>query len=169
MSKKWYVLYVNAGQEYAVAKQLQQKGFNTVVPTQSKLIRTKGQWKDQESILFDGYVFIQMNYTAKQYYAIKRIQNVIKLLGGGKNPIPLSDAEAELILALSDILAVPSVLFFTGSGAYKPISGFLSDYRNNIIKVQRHYKKATVQITIAGEPVKLTVSFVEQTSEGLTD
>lgn len=51
MNIKWYVLYVNTGQEHAVAEQLRHRGFDAVVPIESKLIRSKGEWTTQQHIL----------------------------------------------------------------------------------------------------------------------
>lgn len=41
MNIKWYVLYVNTGQEHAVAEQLRYRGYDAIVPVENKLIRSK--------------------------------------------------------------------------------------------------------------------------------
>lgn len=168
MNIKWYVLYVNTGQEHAVAEQLRHRGYDAVVPVESKLIRSKGEWTTQQHILFDGYVFVRMDYEWSKYYVFKGIPNIIRLLGGGTNPIPLTDKESEFILTLSELLKTPSVLKFTDDG-YETVSGFLAENKDKIVKVQKRYKKATVKITLAGEPTELTVSFIEQMPEQTAD
>ena len=47
MNIKWYVLYVNTGQEHAVAEQLRHRGYDAIVPIENKLIRSKGKWITQ--------------------------------------------------------------------------------------------------------------------------
>lgn len=161
---KWYVLHVRTGCELDIAEQLKKRGFSAVVPLENRIIRKGGKWIEQTYIVFDGYVFVYMCYAWSKYYVMSKISGIIKLLGGGKSPTPLSDSETEFILQLTDLLAEPSVLKFTDDN-YEVVSGFLSDYKDKIIKVQRRYKKAIVKITVAGEEKEITVSFVEQTPE----
>ena len=71
-------------------------------------------------------------------------------------------------MTLSELLKTPSVLKFTDDG-YETVSGFLAENKDKIVKVQKRYKKATVKITLAGEPTELTVSFTEQMPEQTAD
>ena len=116
-------------------------------------------------IVFAGYVFIYMDYSWSKYYAMSGIYGIIKILGGGQNPTPLSKSETEFILKLSELLAEPSVLKFKDDNSYEVISGFLADYADNITKVERRYKKAMVKVTVAGEEKEIKVSFVEDTEQ----
>lgn len=162
---KWYVLHVRTGSELDIAEQLRKRGFSAVVPTENRVIRKGGKWTQQMYIVFAGYVFIYMDYNWSKYYAMSGIYGIIKILGGGQNPTPLSKDETEFILKLSELLAQPSVLKFKDDNSYKVISGFLADYTDNITKVERRYKKATVKVTVAGEEKEIKVSFVEDTEQ----
>ena len=57
------------------------------------------------------------------------------------------------------------MLKFSDNNSYEVISGFLADYTDNITKVERRYKKATVKVTIAGEEKEIKVSFIENTEQ----
>ena len=57
------------------------------------------------------------------------------------------------------------MLKFKDDNSYEVISGFLADYTNNITKVERRYKKATVKVTVVGEEKEIKVSFVEDTEQ----
>lgn len=162
---KWYVLHVRTGSEFEIAEQLRRRGFSAVVPTENRVIRKGGKWIQQIYIVFNGYVFVYMNYSWSKYYAMSGIYGIIKILGGGQNPTPLSKNEAEFILKLSKLLAEPSVLKFRDDNSYEVISGFLADYTEKIAKVERRYKKATVKITVAGEEKEIKVSFIEDTEQ----
>ena len=142
--------------------------YDAIVPIENKLIRSKGKWITQPHILFDGYVFVRMEYEWSKYYVFKGIPHIIRLLGGGTSPIPLTDKESEFILTLSELLKTPSVLKFTDNN-YETVSGFLAENKDKIVKVQKRYKKAKVKITLAGEPTELTVSFTEQMPEQTAD
>lgn len=162
---KWYVLHVRTGQELEIAERLKSRGFSAVVPTENRVIRKGGKWIQQVYIVFTGYVFVYMNYSWSKYYAMSGIYGIIKILGGGQNPTPLKKTESEFILKLSEMLAEPSVLKFSDDNSYEIVSGFLSDYADNIIKVERRYKKATVKVFVAGEEKEIKVSFVEDTGQ----
>lgn len=162
---KWYVLHVRTGSEFDIAEQLRKRGFSAVVPTENRVIRKGGKWTQQMYIVFAGYVFVYMDYNWSKYYAMSGIYGIIKILGGGQNPTPLSKNETEFILKLSEMLAEPSVLKFKDDNSYEVISGFLADYTDNIMKVERRYKKATVKVTVAGEEKEIKVSFVEDTEQ----
>ena len=162
---KWYVIHVRTGSELDIAEQLRKRGFSAVVPTENRVIRKGGKWTQKMYIVFAGYVFIYMDYSWSKYYAMSGIYGIIKILGGGQNPTPLSKSETEFILKLSELLAEPSVLKFKDDNSYEVISGFLADYTDNITKVERRYKKATVKVTVAGEEKEIKVSFVEDTEQ----
>lgn len=162
---KWYVLHVRTGSELDIAEQLRKRGFSAVVPTENRVIRKGGKWTQKIYIVFAGYVFIYMDYSWSKYYAMSGIYGIIKILGGGQNPTPLSKSETEFILKLSELLAQPSMLKFKDDNSYEVISGFLADYTDNITKVERRYKKAMVKVTVAGEEKEIKVSFVEDTEQ----
>lgn len=162
---KWYVLHVRTGSELDIAEQLHKRGFSAVVPTENRVIRKGGKWTQQMYIVFAGYVFIYMDYNWSKYYAMSGIYGIIKILGGGQNPTPLSKSETEFIFKLSELLAEPSVLKFKDDNSYEVISGFLADYTDKITKVERRYKKATVKVTVAGEEKEIKVSFIEDTEQ----
>ena len=147
---EWYVLHVRTDSELDIAKALESRGFSTAVPIENRIIRKSGKWIKKAYIVFAGYVFVFMRYSWAKYYAMNNISGIIKILGGGQNPIPLSESESEFVLKLSDLLSEPSVLKFNDD-SYKVVSGFLTDYADKIVKIERRYKKATVKVTVAGE------------------
>lgn len=168
---EWYVLHVKTGVEHDVAAQLERRGFTAIVPIENRIIRRGGQWIEEQYIVFTGYVFVRMIYSWNKYYAMSGISGVIKLLGGGTEPTPLSKNEVEFVQNLTEILSEPSVIKFTDNDDYEVISGFLLKYSDNVVKVKRRYKKATVKIKVAGEEKEITVSFTEtsQTPEQTED
>ena len=130
---EWYVLHVRTDSELDIAKALESRGFSTAVPIENRIIRKSGKWIKKAYIVFAGYVFVFMRYSWAKYYAMNNISGIIKILGGGQNPIPLSESESEFVLKLSDLLSEPSVLKFNDD-SYKVVSGFLTDYADKIVK-----------------------------------
>ena len=167
MTPKWYVLQVNTGTETAVAAELQRRGYWAVVPIEERMIRRGGSWIQEPYVVFTGYVFIFVDYSWAKYYAMTGIKGVIKILGGGKEPISLSDTESEFILKLTELLMSPSEIAFDDDGTYTVISGFLKDMTESIVKIDKHAKRATVTVTIGGEEkvIKVSIKTIDQIPE----
>ncbi len=164
-SMKWYVLQVAAGKELEILKQLLRRGVSAVVPIEKRNIRKGGSWSLQDYIVFPGYVFIRIRYNWSKYYVMLGISGIIKILGGGKEPTALSDTEAARIVMMSDMLKEPSVLVFADDGNYTVISGALTELKPYITKIKRRYKRVELEVPLAGDKQKITLSFVEQTSD----
>ncbi|SCX21116.1 Transcription termination factor nusG, partial [Ruminococcaceae bacterium P7] len=67
---KWYVLQVRTGYEEKIAAELNSRGYAAVVPLENRLIRRGGKWQPQPYIVFSGYVFVYLDYSWAQYYAM---------------------------------------------------------------------------------------------------
>ena len=158
MTPKWYVLQVKTGSETDIASELQRRGYWSVVPVENRMIRRSGKWIQEPYIVFTGYVFVYLDYTWARYYAMSGIKGVVRILGGGMDPTPLSDDESKFILRLTELLIAPSVIRFT-EDHYDIISGFLSEIPDQIIKIDRHAKRAAVKVFLAGSEKVIKVSF----------
>lgn len=156
---QWYVLQVKTGSELTVANELQKRGYWAVVPVENRMIRRGGKWIQEPYIVFTGYVFVYLNYTWAGYYAMSGIKGFVRILGGGREPSSLSPEESKFILHLTELLIEPSVIRFTSEGEYEIVSGFLSEIREQIIKIDKHAKRASVKITLAGTEKVIKVSF----------
>ena len=156
--KKWYVLQVLTGAEKDVQKELHRRGVAAVVPIENRMIRTKGKWQTKEYIIFPGYVFINVQYTWSQYYIMSGIRQIIRILGGGEVPEPLAEDEAELIVRQAELFKDPSVVRLTESG-YEIVSGVLFMLQDNIKKIDRHARRATVCMNIVGTETEIKLSF----------
>lgn len=167
-NNKWYILQVQTGSELDVQKELLRRGVEAVVPLENRQIHRAKQWISKQYIVFSGYVFIHMMYSWSQYYILSGINGVIRLLGGGHQPEPLSLTESEWILNLSDMLKEPSVIKLT-ENSYEVISGVLLDLKDNIIKVERHHRRAVVKLHIAGQEQIIKFSYVLQTLDNNED
>lgn len=167
-NNKWYILQVQTGSELDVQKELLRRGVEAVVPLENRQIHRAGHWISKQYIVFAGYVFIRMMYSWSQYYILSNINGVIRLLGGGHQPEPLTQSETEWILSLNDLLKEPSVIKLTDNN-YEVISGVLFDLKDNIIKLERHYRRAYVKLHIAGQEQIIKFSYVLQTLDNNGD
>lgn len=159
MSKRWYVLQVGTGKEIEVKNRLEQQGYKVLVPLLEKQIRQKGIWHNHLDVIFTGYVFIKLDYKWSDYYFICKLPYVIRLLGGGKSPTPLTDEEIMTVRRI-DMLRSASLVKFENNKLI-PLKGLLLEFKDSLISYKRRQKRAVVELVIAKTKTKVTVSFIE--------
>ncbi len=162
----WYVIQVKTGGETAIADRVQGQGIYAAVPTENRPIRSGGTWTKREYVLFPGYVFLDMDYNARNYYRIKQMPGVIRFLGGGKCPSRLTYLEAEWIRLLSGNgkPLEPTLVREEEDGSLTVVRGVLESFVNRIIKWDKRSRKAVFEITICGEmkQVQLGIELLEK-------
>lgn len=162
----WYVLQVSTGQETAVRGELQKMNILALVPMENRLIRKGGGWTHKEYTLFPGYVFVNLEYTAENYYRVKEIPAVIRFLGAsGLAPSQLTYLEAEWVKTLAGINGQPlqpTKVRELPDGSLKIVEGVLSNFAPRTIQYDKRSRRAKAEITLCGEPrtVQLSVEVV---------
>lgn len=158
----WYVLQVSTGRETAVAKTLSEQRTAAYVPREDRLIRKGGGWGRKEYILFPGYVFLNLDYTAENYYMVKAIPGVIRFLGpDGLHPSTLTYLEAEWIklLAGDGEALEPTEARLRPEGGVRFTGGILQHFPSRITKIDKHSRRATVELSVCGEARSIPLSF----------
>src|ERR1700740_156313 len=83
----WYAVYVCANHEKRVARQLEQRKVEHLLP----LYETIRRWKDRrvrwQSPLFPGYVFVRL--ALRDRLQVLQIPSVVRLVGFNGYPTPL--------------------------------------------------------------------------------
>jgi transcription antitermination factor NusG len=95
-NRHWYALYTYSNQEKRAAQQLQMKGVEVFLP----LSRVTKRWRNRMTVhlerpLFAGYVFAKLALTER--VRVLEVPNVVRIVGSGKQPLPLPDAELETL------------------------------------------------------------------------
>lgn len=134
--------------------------ITALVPRENRALRKGGNWNYKEYTLFSSYVFLELDYTADNYYKIKDIPSVIKFLGSGLNPSTLSYLEAEWVKELSfgGLPIEATRVRIIEDGTVELVDGVLLAFKNRILKIDKHKHKATFEITICGETKEITLS-----------
>lgn len=158
---KWYVLQVTTDKEIEIKNRLEKQGYKVLVPLVEKIIRQKGKWKRQINVIFRGYIFVKLDYKWSDYYSLCKCPGVIRLLGGGKNPIPLTDEEIMTVRRI-DMLRSASLVEFDNEGKLIPINGILLEFKEHLISYKRRQRRAVIELTIAKNKTPVTVSFIEK-------
>ena len=93
---------------------------------------------------------------------VKAIPNVLRFLGpDGLRPSTLTYLEAEWIkmLAGGGKPLEPTTAQLTPEGEVKLTDGVLQNFISRIVKIDKHSRRATVELTVCGERKTIPLSF----------
>jgi transcription antitermination factor NusG len=154
-NSQWFAIRTAAGREKSAASQLQSRGYETLLP----VYRSRRQWcdrvKELELALFPGYLFSRFDFN--QRLPILITPGVHLIVGTGKIPSPVSDAEIEALrrVAASGTPAEPHPYLSAGqrvrirAGALAGLEGILVDVKNSarmILSVELLRRSVAVQV-----------------------
>src|SRR5215467_1480558 len=94
--RRWYALYIASNQEKRVEQHLRMKGVEVFLP----LYTITKRWKNRMTMkldlpLFAGYVFVRIALTER--VRVLEAPAVVSLVGNGRAPLPLPDAEIDML------------------------------------------------------------------------
>lgn len=111
----------------------------------------KGEWHLERKILFPGYVFMITDEVESLYLELKSIIGLTKLIGTGREVIPLKKEEVDFLTAFGKERQV--VEMSTGileNGCVHITDGPLKGREAMIRKIDRHKRKASLEIPMFG-------------------
>ncbi|HCK32351.1 MAG TPA: transcription termination/antitermination protein NusG [Rhodospirillaceae bacterium] len=175
MSKRWYVLNVYSGSEQRVkdailenaSKQKMENYFGDImIPTEEVMEVKKGKRVTTERKFFPGYILINMEMNDNAWHLVKSVPKVTGFLGGGKKPVPMTDAEASrLIKQVEEGVERPrSTVSFDIGEEVKVIDGPFASFNGSVEEVDEEKQKLKVTVSIFGRatPVELEYTQVEK-------
>ncbi|SMF76889.1 acyl carrier protein [Paenibacillus uliginis N3/975] len=166
---KWYVAFVQTGKEEAVKKRFCDLDINIkkcCVPKRKVPEKKNGIVYESIKILFPGYVFFCTEIDFRTYYQINSIPGVIKILNYSNKKDKLisseesshdlffksvPDEQMSIILEMlneNDIIDYLKILF--RNEKVKVISGPCKGLEGRIKKIDKHKKRAKIQLDILG-------------------
>lgn len=96
-SHAWYAVRVRSQHEDIVARHLRVRGLESFLPLYRQQHRWSDRFKELELPLFPGYVFCQ--FDPKNRLPVLTVPGVVHVVGAGKNPVPIDEAEIIAIQA----------------------------------------------------------------------
>jgi transcription antitermination factor NusG len=90
-ASRWYALAVRPRHDKAVARTLEQKGYEALAPVYRKRRAYGSRGKETDLPLFPGYVFCRVEILRRLPVLIT--PGVIQFVGAGRSPIPIDDSE----------------------------------------------------------------------------
>lgn len=166
----WYVLQVRTGTEESIRQQCRNKISEAVlercfIPYYEEKKRIRGEWTLQKKVLFPGYVFAITDELDEFYQSLKKIIGLTKLIGTGREIVPLTEEEQEFlqgfggedqIVEMSEGIIENSKIIVT--------KGPLIGKEGYIKKIDRHKRKAWLEMKMFGreQTVEVGLEIVEK-------
>ena len=155
MSLPWFALHVQPRHEKAVAGTLINKGFEAFLPLYQGRHRSSGRFKNVDLPLFPNYVFCRFDVLHR--LPVLTIPAVYSIVGIGKAPLPVEDAEIAFVqnLVRSGLRSKPWPFLKTGDsvrieeGPLKGVEGILISEKSNcrlVISITLLQRSVSVEI-----------------------
>lgn len=153
----WYVIQTSPGEELMVKKIIE-----NVVPKdcyeECRIIfyeverKYQGKWHQEKRKMFPGYLFMITDDISEVQIHLKRFPQMSKLLGVGDEVVPVTKAEENFLRRLSGEEGNVEMSVGIQVGDEIRISkGSLKGLESRIRKIDRHKRKALIDLDLFGE------------------
>ena len=159
----WYVVQVRTGAEERIRLQCEKNIEKSIleecfIPQYEEKKRFQGKWNIQKKILFPGYVFVVTENLRDLYEGLKKIEGMTKMIGTGQEVVPLTDVEVHFIQRFGgEEKVVPISEGIIENSQVKILSGPLEGMEACIRKIDRHKRKAWIEIEMFGRMQRVEV------------
>ena len=174
-NKKWYVIHTYSGFErkvkLSIEEQFDHSSFRenfeeVVIPTEDVVEVRKGKKKVSSRKFFPGYILINVEMNQDIWYMIKNTAKVTGFLGGGSEPVPLSEEEVKAIMDQikgESVRPKPKFSFEKGESV-RVIEGPFLNFNGTVEDVNHDKGKVRVMVSIFGRatPVELEFPQIER-------
>jgi len=166
-SPQWFALVVKPRFDKAVARALEVKGYETLLPVYKKYHRYGKRSKHCELPLFPGYVCCRFDVQTR--LPILTTPGVIRVLGVRNMPIPLSDREINSLQAtIKAQLPVQPFPFLNTGQRVRITSGVLAGVEGIVIGPKPRLR-LVLSITLLRQSVLLEIDRDQVSAEGAFD
>ena len=159
----WYVLQVRTGTEESIRLQCRSNIPEAVlercfIPYYEEKKRIRGEWTIQKKVLFPGYVFVVTEDLNHLYDSLKTVIGLTKLIGTGKEIVPLTEEEKDFLLGFGGEEQVVKMSEGIIEGTKIIVTqGALMGKEGYIKKVDRHKRKARLELEMFGRMQEVVV------------
>ena len=172
MALKWYIIHVYSGFENKVKATLEEriassshaeKFGEVVVPTEEIVELVKGKRKTSARKFYPGYILVRMALDNETWHIVSDTAKVTGFLGGRREPTPLSEKEADLILNRMEagkLKPQPKYFFETGD-EIRVIDGPFNNFNGTVQEVNPEKGKIKVLVSIFGRSTPVELEFVQ--------
>ena len=169
MAIRWYVIHAYSGFENQVAdfikEQAEKKGLTdkvqeVLVPTEKVMTVQNGTKKESTRKFFPGYVLAKMEMTDETWYLVTKTPKVTGFLGG-KNPTPITEAEANRILnqVQEGVEHVKASVKYEIGEQVQVIDGPFASFVGSVEEVDAEKERLKVSVSIFGRATPVDLDY----------
>lgn len=157
----WYVIQVCSGrEEYArdlIEKYKCQEYIEACrIPLFVRLRKQGNIWYPETKVLFPGYLFVKTENAAELYEHLRVIPRMTRLLGTGKEIVPITAQEEKFLVKIGgDDLVVGMSKGIIEQKQIKIMSGPLRNMEGSIRRIDRHKRLAWVSVKMFGREMEI--------------
>ncbi|HWO07682.1 MAG TPA: transcription termination/antitermination protein NusG [Candidatus Paceibacterota bacterium] len=171
--REWYAVHTYSGYEDAVARNLrqrvesfgmQEKIFDVVVPTETKIKIKNGRKTEVREKIFPGYVLVDMIATDDAWSVVRNTPQVTGFVGTANQAVPLSQEEVDKILKRTAGGQVRHAIDLTEGDAVIIVDGPFKDLEGKVGEIDEERGKVKVLVPMFGRetPVELEADQVQR-------
>lgn len=143
---------------YSVSGKSRRRYWNGALFLTMKRKSGRGEWTVQKKVLFPGYVFVATEDMDQLYQSLKSVAGLTKLLGTGREVVPLTEEEKQFMLDFGgEEQVVPMSEGIIENSVTKILSGPLKGKEGLIRKIDRHKRKAWLEVEMFGRKQEIEV------------
>ena len=172
MELKWYIVHTYSGFEHKVQKNLEERVktlgqedyFGKIlVPTEQVIELKKGQKKTSSRKFYPGYIMVQMVLNKETWHTVRNTAKVTGFLGGGSEPSPIPEIEAERIIQqMEEGISKPKPKYtFEEGDEVRVIDGPFNNFQGIVDEVKQDKEKLRVFISIFGRSTPVELEFFQ--------
>ncbi len=175
---KWYAVQSYSGHENKVQRLIQRRIDEeqgepetrqiqeVMVPTREEVELRNGKRVTVTRKLYPGYVLVKMVYNQRTAHLINTIQGVIKFLGTGAEPAPLTDEELAKVLGQEEespvAEAAPVVQIpFTHRQVVEVTEGPFKEFSGTVQDIDHDKGKVKVEVSLFGRPTSIELDYTQ--------
>ncbi len=175
---KWYAIQTYSGHENKVQRLIQRRIDeetgepetkqiqDVLVPTQEVVELRNGKRVTVTRRLYPGYCLVKMVYNQRTAHLVNSIQGVIKFLGTGAEPQPLTDDELAKVMG-QEVEApaapeAPVVLIpFTHGQVVEVTEGPFKEFSGTVQDIDHDKGKVKVEVSLFGRPTSIELDYTQ--------
>lgn len=172
MAKRWYSVSVLSNYEKKVSEQIKHAVTDAglegeieevLVPTEEVIEIRRGKKVTTERRFMPGYVLVKMEMTDKGYHLINSINRVTGFLGPQGRPMPMQDAEVNVILnRVEEGEASPRTLILFEIGEQVNVTdGPFEGFSGTVEDVDEDNNRLKVTVSIFGRATPVELEFTQ--------
>ena len=176
MAKRWYSVSVLSNFEKKIAEQIKTSVLDSgleaeieevLVPTEEVIEVRRGKKVTTERRFMPGYVLVRMEMSDQGYHLINSINRVTGFLGPQGRPMPMRDAEVNVILnrVQEGEDAPRTLIHFEVGEKVKVNDGPFEDFDAMVEEVDDDNQRLKVTVSIFGRETPVELEYTQVTKQ----